>query len=189
MDWKGFASSVRNAAEVLREVLTTPLFYISGTAVTATTLLAVGAILWAARWISRLAQRGLARTVRVRGFRDPGTLASLQRLVHYAILIVAIGVSLETLGVDLTTLFAAGAVFAVAVGFATQNILQNFVSGIILLVERSITPSDVLEVDGEMVRVEEMRTRSAIARTLDEEQIIVPNSVLVQSVPSTPSAP
>ncbi len=68
-----------------------------------------------------------------------------------------------------------------AVGFAMQNILQNFVSGVILLAERSITESDVLEVDGRVVRVVRMGTRATVARTRDEEEIIIPNSSLVQS--------
>jgi small-conductance mechanosensitive channel len=70
---------------------------------------------------------------------------------------------------------------AVALGFAMQNILQNFVSGVILLAERSITESDVLEVDGRIVRVMRMGTRATVARTRDDEEIIIPNSLLVQS--------
>jgi small-conductance mechanosensitive channel len=89
--------------------------------------------------------------------------------------------ALTTVGLDLSALFTTGAVAAVALAFALQNILQNFVSGIILLAERSITPLDILVVDGEMVRVERMRIRSTIVRTVDEEEIILPNSTLVQS--------
>ena len=80
-----------------------------------------------------------------------------------------------------TTVFAAGAVVAVGVGFALQNILQNFVSGVILLAERSITEKDVLEVGGEVIRVERIGARSTVARTRDEDQLIIPNSNLVQS--------
>jgi small-conductance mechanosensitive channel len=81
----------------------------------------------------------------------------------------------------IAALFAAGAVVAVALGFAMQNILQNFVSGVILLAERSITESDILQVDGRIVRVMRMGTRATVARTRDDEEIIIPNSLLVQS--------
>ena len=91
------------------------------------------------------------------------------------------GVGLQTIGIQLGALFAAGAVVAVALGFAMQNILQNFVSGVILLAERSITESDILEVDGRIVQVKKMGTRATVARTRDEEEIIIPNSMLVQS--------
>jgi small-conductance mechanosensitive channel len=97
------------------------------------------------------------------------------------VVLVGLGVGLQTVGINLGALFAAGAVVAVAVGFAMQNILQNFVSGVILLAERSITESDVLEVDGRIVRVVKMGTRATVARTRDDEEIIIPNSMLVQS--------
>jgi small-conductance mechanosensitive channel len=62
-----------------------------------------------------------------------------------------------------------------------QNIVQNFVSGVILLFERTIKPGDVIEVGGQIVKVHQMSIRATIVRTLDEEDVIVPNSSLVQS--------
>jgi small-conductance mechanosensitive channel len=62
-----------------------------------------------------------------------------------------------------------------------QNIAQNFVSGVILMIERSIKPGDVLKVDGKVVKVTRMGIRATVARTLDDEEIIIPNSVLVQN--------
>ncbi|MET0790527.1 MAG: mechanosensitive ion channel domain-containing protein, partial [Polyangiaceae bacterium] len=57
----------------------------------------------------------------------------------------------------------------------------NFVSGVILLFERTIKPGDVIEVGGQIVKVHQMSIRATIVRTLDEEDVIVPNSSLVQS--------
>ena len=62
-----------------------------------------------------------------------------------------------------------------------QNVAQNFVAGIILLTERAIKPGDVLEVEGQTVRVSRMGLRATVARTLDEEDLIIPNSILVQN--------
>ncbi len=90
-------------------------------------------------------------------------------------------VAMRTTGIRLDALFAAGAVFAVGFGFAMQNIAQNFVSGVILLFERTIKPGDVIEVGGQIVKVQQMSIRATIVRTLDEEDVIVPNSSLVQS--------
>jgi small-conductance mechanosensitive channel len=89
--------------------------------------------------------------------------------------------ALDTIGIDLKALFAAGAFFAVAVGFAMQNITQNFVSGVILLIERIIKPGDVIEFDGTVAKVQSIGIRVTVVRTLDEEEIIVPNSLLVQN--------
>jgi small-conductance mechanosensitive channel len=157
------------------------LFSIAGTPVTTATALTLFVILLVTFWISVLSQKALARWMRRRGVAAEGTVAAARRLAHYAILALGFGVGLQTVGVDLTALFAAGAFFAVALGFAMQNITQNFVSGVILLVERTIKPDDVLEVEGRMVRVVRLGTRATVVRTLDEEELIVPNSVLVQS--------
>jgi small-conductance mechanosensitive channel len=83
-------------------------------------------------------------------------------------------------GINLSALFAAGALFAVALGFALQDLGQNLTAGITLLTERSIKPGDVLELDGRLVRVRHMGLRATVARTLDDEDIIVPNSALAK---------
>jgi len=111
----------------------------------------------------------------------PGALAAILRLIHYTVLVVGFGIALPTVGISLGTLFAAGAIFAIAIGFAMQNIVQNFVSGIILLTERSITPGDIIEVEGGLVKVVEMRIRTTVVRTRREEELIIPNSIFAQS--------
>lgn len=158
-----------------------PLFEISGTTVTVATLISFALIVVATFVIAGLIQRGVTRAFSKKGQEDQGTAAIASRLVRYLILIGGLGIALNTLGINLTALFTAGAVFAVAIGFAMQNISQNFVSGVILLLERAIKPGDVLEVEGRLVRVRDMGIRATIGRTLDEEDIIIPNSLLVAS--------
>jgi small-conductance mechanosensitive channel len=115
------------------------------------------------------------------GGEDVGAVHVTTRLLHYSIVVVGFSVALQTAGVDLRALFTAGAVFAVGIGFAMQNIAQNFVSGVILLVEHSIRPGDILEIEGKQVRVVEMGIRSTRVRSRDDEVLIVPNSTLVQT--------
>ncbi len=162
-------------------ILNETLFRISGTEVTAVTLITVVLIVVVTYLISRLLQRAIVRAFQFRGVTDVGTTGIAKRVVHYVVMVIGLGVGLQTLGLNLNTLFAAGALFAVAIGFAMQNIAQNFVSGMILLVERTIKPGDVLDVEGRVVRVERMGLRSTIARSRDEEDLIVPNATLVQS--------
>lgn len=131
--------------------------------------------------VSRLLQRGLEQGLRVRGVTTEGALATTKRLLHYVVMAVGVAVALDTIGINLGALFAAGAIFAIGISFAMQNIAQNFVSGLILLAERSIKPGDILEVEGRIVTVKKMGIRSTIGQTLDNEEIIVPNSTLVQS--------
>ena len=171
----------QEAIEFLRGILGFDLFTIAGVPVSVWNVLIASGMLLATFWVSRLVQRTVRLAMTRRGVADEGAVATSQRLIHYVVVIIGTGMALELVGFDLTALFAAGAVVAVAFGFAMQNITQNFVSGVILLVERSITSRDILEVDGKIVRVSKMGIRATVARTLDEEDLIVPNSVLVQS--------
>ncbi len=161
--------------------LNSTLFQIGGTPVTLATLITVAAMLVLAFWLSRVLQRVIARGMRLVGMTDEGTVAVATRLTHYLVLVTAFAVALQTVGINLSGLFAAGALFAVGIGFATQNLLQNFLSGVILLTERAIKPGDILEVEGRVVRVSRMGFRTTVVRTRDEEDLIVPNSTLVQS--------
>jgi small-conductance mechanosensitive channel len=175
-------SRVKNVLEQVFEKygqFDVPLFEISGTTVTVATLISFVLIVITTFVIASLVQRGVVRAFSKDGQEDQGTAAIASRLVRYLILIGGLGIALNTLGINLTALFAAGAVFAVAIGFAMQNISQNFVSGVILLLERAIKPGDILEVEGRLVRVRDMGIRATIGRTLDEEDIIIPNSQLV----------
>jgi len=144
-------------------------------------VLVIACILLAAWLLSRLAQAMLTRSFQRRKAVDQGAEAVVKRLTHYGIMVAAVFVALDVANVQLTSLFAAGAVFAVVIGFAMQNLSENFVAGVILMIERSITPDDILEVEGRVVRVVKMGIRSTVARTRDEEELIIPNSLLVRS--------
>lgn len=157
------------------------LFELGGTPVTLATVVVLSVLLLLVWWLSVLVSRGVAAALRRKNVRDEGSVRAIARLVYYLILALGIGVALQTAGFNLSALFAASAVFAVGLGFAFQNLAQNFVSGVLLLVEQSITPGDILEVEGRVVRVISMRMRTTVARTRDEEDLIIPNATLVQS--------
>jgi potassium efflux system protein len=157
------------------------LVHIGETPVTVASMVTIVVLLMATYWVSRGIQRVLTRTLLRGGLGEHGTVTTVTKLVHYFVLFLGLTVALQTVGVSLTSVFAAGAFVAVGVGFALQNILQNFVSGVILLAERSITEHDVLLVDGEMILVERIGARSTIARNRDDQQRIIPNASLVQS--------
>jgi small-conductance mechanosensitive channel len=158
-----------------------PLFRLGNTTVTVATVLTAFLIGVLTLTLSRVVRAWLARVAARSRVEEAGSIAVTARLIHYTVLFIGFGVALHTLGIDLTALFAAGAIFGVIVGFAMQNIASNFVSGLILLVERTIKPGDIVEVDGRVVSIKELGIRSTIARTLNEEDLIIPNSVLVQA--------
>jgi small-conductance mechanosensitive channel len=169
------------AFEGLRRALNTSLATISGTEITPVTLLSVLAIFGGTWSGSAWIRKAMEAMLLARGIGDPGSVAALSRLVQYVVMGVGFAIGLETLGIDLGAFFTAGAVFAVGIGFAMQTIAENFVSGVILLIERTIRPGDILEVNGEMVQVRVLGIRSTLARTMDDEEIIIPNSELVRN--------
>ena len=156
------------------------LFVIGETQVRVSTLVTVAVMLAitvkVAQWFRSLIDRALTRRNWPQG--DAGTVAGLAR---YLILITGFGLAIETAGIDLTALFAAGALFAVGLGFAMQSIAQNFVAGVIILSERSIKPGDILRVEGQVVKVLDIGIRASVTQTLDGEDLIIPNSVLIQT--------
>lgn len=157
------------------------LFEIAGTPITIATLAFFVLVLLVTFLISATVQRAVVRALKLRGITDEGTVQITRRILHYALIGLGLAIAIHTVGINLNALFATGAFLAIGVGFALQNILQNFVAGVILLVERSIKPGDVLRVEGLLVRVVKMGIRATIVRSLDEEELIVPNASIVQS--------
>jgi small-conductance mechanosensitive channel len=169
--------------DAIFSLLNFSLFQIAGTPISLMTIATVAVVMLVTSWLSRAVQAGVRQTTMLRlGHKvNAATLKAIERLIHYLILMLGLGVGMQTAGVDLSALFAAGAVFAVGIGFAMQNIAQNFVSGVIVLAEQVIRPGDILEVEGHVVMVEEMGIRSTLVRSLDDEFLIVPNSLLAQN--------
>jgi small-conductance mechanosensitive channel len=155
-----------------------PLFRIGGTAVTLASLIAAAVILLLAWVISWLLQRGLGRVYRRRGV-DAGVAYALNRLLHYIIVAVGGFIALDNLGFSLTALAGIGAILAVGIGFGLQNIAQNFVSGIILLLERPVKQGDFVVVGDTRGTVRHIRARATIVTTLDNVDILVPNGQFI----------
>jgi potassium efflux system protein len=165
-----------------QQVWTRILFTVGDTQVTLVRLLVALGVFVFCMLLARLLGSLLNRVVirKTEGLAR-GSFRSTIRLMQYAIMLLGLLLALQTVGVELAALFAAGALFAVALGFAMQNVVGNFISGILLLLERSIKPGDIIEIDGQLVEIKEMGIRAAIARTLNEEDLIIPSSQLVQS--------
>lgn len=156
------------------------LFRIGDTPVTVATLATSIALLVISTLIARVGKKAVHQIL-LRYKVEERQAGTISALLHYAMLVIGAATALQVSGIDLSALFAAGAFLAVGLGLALQSISQNFVSGIILLSERSIKPGDVLKMDGDLVRVVDMGIRASIVRSRDGEETIVPNSVLAQS--------
>jgi small-conductance mechanosensitive channel len=154
------------------------LFRIGGTPVTIASLVSFFVFLALALLASRLLQRALGRVYRRRGI-DEGVQYALNRLVHYGVIAMGAFLALDNLGISITALAGLGAILAVGIGFGLQNIAQNFVSGLILLLERPVKKGDFVEVGDTRGTVREIRARATVVTTLNNVDILVPNGQFI----------
>jgi small-conductance mechanosensitive channel len=100
---------------------------------------------------------------------------TLYLLIKYFLWVIAIGLVLETMGIKLTILIASSAALMVGLGLGLQQTFNDIVSGVILLIERSVNIGDVMEVEGLIGKVVDMHLRTSRIQTRDGIFIIVPN--------------
>ncbi len=116
---------------------------------------------------------------------NTGRLEAALTLGSYILLGAGLAMSISSLGIDSTTFAAITAGLSVGFGFGMQSIVNNFVSGILLLFEGSINPGDRIEVNGEPVTIQKMGINSTIVKALNGYEYIVPNSNLQGSTVTT----
>lgn len=109
---------------------------------------------------------------------DIGNTYALFQIIKYVIWVASIGLILETMGVKVTLLIAGSAALLVGVGLGLQQTFNDIISGIILLSERSIKIDDVLEIDGDVVKILEIGLRTSKGLNRDDISIIIPNSLI-----------
>ncbi len=110
---------------------------------------------------------------------DIGVKASLKRLTHYGIVSVGFFTAIGMAGIDLQKFAILAGALGVGIGFGLQNIVNNFVSGLILLFERPIKVGDVINIDQDWGTITKIGLRSTIFETFERAEIIVPNADLV----------
>jgi small-conductance mechanosensitive channel len=158
---------------------TVSLFEISGQKVSLFSLFTAAFIFYLSTLLSRWAERGVGRVLSERKDLDRGIKDSIRTFTRYTVLIIGGFITLDTVGISMSSLAAVGAVLMVGIGFGLQNITQNFISGIIILLERPIKVGDLIEVKGVSGKVSEIGARSTLVTTRDDISIIVPNSQFI----------
>jgi len=160
------------------ELIRTPLFEISGNKFSVMSLILACIVFYLSVILSKMAERFIRNLLADKEL-DAGVKGSIERFTRYLVVTVGALMTLDTVGISLSSLAALGAVLMVGIGFGLQNITQNFISGLIILLERPIKVGDLVIVQGVSGRVIEIGARSTLIHTRDDVAIIVPNSQFI----------
>ena len=131
--------------------------------------------------IERIVQKQLIRRFLSRTKLQPSLQFGLSRIIGYTLIAVGFYVAFQLVGVDLSSLAIIAASLGVGIGFGLQNIINNLVSGIIILAERPISIGDRIEVAGVAGRVTKIQLRSTTVVTNDNITMIVPNADFISN--------
>jgi small-conductance mechanosensitive channel len=109
---------------------------------------------------------------------DKSTSFSLFHIIRYVVWTISIILILDTVGISITVLIAGSAALLVGVGLGLQQTFNDFISGIILLVEGTTRIGDVLEIDGDVVMIQNIGLRTSRGLNRDDIVVIIPNSLI-----------
>ncbi len=158
-----------------------PLFNIGKTPISVVSVFTAILFIIIAIFISKFLRKILTRVYRRRNMAE-GVQHSLNRILHYLIIAIGIYLAIDNLGISLTALAAIGGVLLVGIGFGLQELAKNFISGLILLLERPIRKGDYIEVGEKQGTVLDIGLRATIIRTYDDIEIQIPNGELINGV-------
>lgn len=167
-----------NAGSTLLGFLKHPIVVLGDKPISVMSLFAVMALLWGFSWLSRRTERFIHKALLYKDI-DPGIKGSMETFSKYLVLIIGIMISMSSIGLNMNSLTAFWTVLGVGLGFGLQNITQNFISGIIILLERPIKKGDIVRIGQTSGRVLDIKARSTLILTRDDIVIVVPNSQFI----------
>lgn len=129
-------------------------------------------------WVIR---SSLGRVMRHNTDADPGVINSVTTITGYILILIGLALSISALGLNLASLALIGGGLSVGIGLGLQDIVANFISGIVLLFEQSLRPGDVIELNGQLGTVEKLNIRSTVIRTNDNVEVVVPNQFFLNT--------
>lgn len=130
-------------------------------------------------WLANAASRLVEQRLRLFSPLTPVVQVLAAKLIRMTLLTLAVVLALGSIGIDLTAFAVFSGAIGVGVGFGLQKVVSNLVSGVILLLDRSIKPGDVIEIDGTYGSVIALNARYASVQTRDGKEFLVPNEDMI----------
>jgi small-conductance mechanosensitive channel len=141
-------------------------------------ILTIIATIFVALWLSRLLENKLMRNEHI----NMNMRVVMSKLLRGILLMIAILIGLSAVGIDVTLLSVFGGALGVGLGFGLQRIASNYVSGFIILLDKSMQIGDVITVETHYGVVSDLRTRYLVLRKLDGTEVIIPNEMLITNL-------
>ena len=107
---------------------------------------------------------------------------SIFTFFNYFVYLIIILITFDNIGVNVTTIFAASAALLVGVGLALQTFIQDIISGIFIIADKAVHVGDIIDIDGQIGKVENITLRTTRAVTIDNKVLIIPNHKFLTSI-------
>ncbi len=130
---------------------------------------------------SRFVDRMVMKKLVIPFVDDQTAVNTYRKLIHTSTFALFVVVALSVAGIPLTVFTVVGGALAIGIGFGSQNIVNNFISGLILMVERPLKVGDTVEINGVSGTVSEIGTRATRIRTIESKVWLIPNSMFLEN--------
>jgi small-conductance mechanosensitive channel len=177
--WLAAALSILGLLEPTIEALDSVSIVLGGLRLTPLLLIKLGVLLIVALWLTNIASNFVESRITRSGDLTPSLQVLLIKMIRLGLMVFAVAVVLGAVGINLSALAIFSGAAGVGIGFGLQKIVANFISGIILLVDKSVKPGDLVTIGDSTGRINEMKTRYISVAAGDGREFLIPNEDLV----------
>jgi small-conductance mechanosensitive channel len=177
--WLIAALSIINQLDPAVDALDSISIVLGGLRLTPLVVIKLGLLLIAALWLTNVASNFAESRINQSSDLTPSIQVLLMKMIRLGLLVVAIAVALSAVGINLSALAVFSGAVGVGIGIGLQKIVANFISGIILLADKSVKPGDLVTIGDSSGRISAMKTRYISVAAGDGREFLIPNEDLV----------
>jgi small-conductance mechanosensitive channel len=177
--WLVAALSIIGQLDPTLEALDSVSIVLGGLRLTPLLLIKLGVLLAVALWLSNIASNFVESRITQSSDLTPSIQVLLVKMIRLALMVFAVAVVMSAVGINLSALAIFSGAAGVGIGFGLQKIVANFISGIILLADKSVKPGDLVTIGDSSGRISAMKTRYISVAAGDGREFLIPNEDLV----------